>query len=64
MALPKPPNELPLIVAEHLDRISDLSSLYRTHNQLLYLLTPLLHKFATQDVGGMTALQWGSTGRP
>lgn len=54
------PNELLLLVASHLDHSYDLYSFFLTNRRLAFLLTPLLHHFATEDRGGLTALQWAA----
>lgn len=59
MSLLELPNELLLPIAEHLDSES-LSCLLRTSHFFAELLTPLLHKLATQDKDGVPALLWAA----
>lgn len=54
------PNELILNVAENLPPRA-LNSLLRTSHRLAYLLTPHLHKIATEPVGECPALCWAAS---
>lgn len=54
------PNELILNMAENLPPRA-LNSLLRTSHRFAYLLTPLLHKIATEPVGECPALCWAAS---
>lgn len=55
------PNELLLIIAEHLRFAKDAASLLLTCRRLSHLLTPHLHHRATQPYSGLGALHWASS---
>ncbi|CUS10638.1 unnamed protein product [Tuber aestivum] len=59
MPLPNLPDEILLLIANHLNP-GDLNNFLSANSRLAVVLTPLLHDLAVQDKDGLPALEWAA----